>query len=462
MHGTGRKKAFMKIASLVVALCVASVALFPLQDTANVYAAETATPPAVTTPGGVTEDPAADEADKKAAPDPKKMKPELVTNANIKPTYARLMKDIKALKKRYPGLVDYEYIGESAAGVKIPLVTLGTGEKKALITASIHGREFVTTSFVMRSIDTYAYAWAKNKKIDGQNVRQKLKDVTFYFVPMYNPDGVAIAEGKANAKQKALAVKAVGKSHYNKTRKLWKSNARGVNLNRNFPLYWDDQSHSKKPNYIGYRGKSAGSEPETQALLSLCAENDFTFVINCHTRGAVLYWRDWYAMTVPGADALTSKIGAITGYTRESTGKKDAGGTFEKWFRYNYNRPGIVIEFTRWTQNYQTANKNFDNAVNWSSTKALWLKLTPHMKFSNTYKLYYNANGGKVALKQSAVTRYKDVTRGKAVGKLSAAARKGYVFKGWYTEKKGGEHVTSKTKYDLTRSLVVYARWEKK
>jgi uncharacterized repeat protein (TIGR02543 family) len=121
-----------------------------------------------------------------------------------------------------------------------------------------------------------------------------------------------------------------------------------------------------------------------------------------------------------------------------------------------------VIEFTKWVQDYQTATKNFDKAVNWSSTKALWLKLTPYVKFSDKYKLYYNANGGKTALKQISVTRYKDVTKGKAVGKLAKASRKGYVFKGWYTEKKGGERVTSKTKYDRTRSLVVYAHWEEK
>jgi uncharacterized repeat protein (TIGR02543 family) len=167
-------------------------------------------------------------------------------------------------------------------------------------------------------------------------------------------------------------------------------------------------------------------------------------------------------MTVPGTDALTSKISAVTGYPRVPTGRKDAGGTFEKWFRYNYNRPGLVIEFTKWTQDYQTATKNFDSAVSWSATKALWLKLTPYMKLSKKYKIYYNANGGKVALNQIAVTRYKDVTKGKAIGKLAKASRKGYVFKGWYTKKKGGERVAAKVKYDNAHSIVVYAHWDDK
>jgi g-D-glutamyl-meso-diaminopimelate peptidase len=405
-------------------------------------------------------------SEEKKKPDAKKMKPKLVTDPKIKPTYARLMDDIRALKKRYPNLVDYRYIGESNAGKKIPLVTFGTGKRKVLITASIHGREFVTTSFVMRSVDTYAYAWAKNQKISGQNVRKILRGITFYFVPMINPDGVAIAEGKASTRQRSAAVKAVGKRAYNSTRRLWKSNARGVDLNRNFPVFWHDQKDADKPGYIGYRGKSAGSEPETDALLKLCDENDFAFLINCHTLGAVIYWDDWYSMKIPGASALTSKVSSVTGYSRALTYRKYAGGTFEKWFRYKYNRPAMVIEFTRSGQSYHSANRNFDRAMSWIRTKALWLKLSPYAKLSDEYKIYYKGNGGKVALKQTSVTRYKTVTKGKAVGKLAGVkARKGkggdYKFLGWFTKAKGGEKITSKTVYDFDHSIEVYAHWEK-
>jgi uncharacterized repeat protein (TIGR02543 family) len=420
---------------------------------ACVYAEDPATPAAVAEPDAGASD----------VPDADNMRPKLVTDPYRKPTYARLIRDIKELKERYPGLVDDEYIGESVSGMKIPLVRFGTGKRKALVTAAIHGREFVTTAFVMRTIDTYAYAWARGKKVGGVNVRKALKNVTYYFVPMYNPDGVAIATGHASAGQKSLAVKAVGRKSYRSTRRLWKANARGVNLNRNWHEFWHDQGKDAyKASYIGGSGKTAASEPETQALMKLCEENDFAFLINCHTRGAVLYWNDWFSMRIPGADALTGKIARTTGYARTPTDRKNAGGTFEKWFRYTYNRPAVVIEFTKWTQAYQKACAAFDNAVSWSRTKTLWLKLAPYAKLTGKYKLYYNGNGGKVRLKQSSVTRYKNVTKGKKIGKLARAGRKGYVFKGWYTKKKGGERVTAKTLYEAGRSMVVYARWERK
>jgi uncharacterized repeat protein (TIGR02543 family) len=66
----------------------------------------------------------------------------------------------------------------------------------------------------------------------------------------------------------------------------------------------------------------------------------------------------------------------------------------------------------------------------------------------------FNANGGKA-------TRTKlEITEGKTIGKLPAAKRAKYSFKGWYTKKSGGKKVTSKTK--LAKGVTLYARWKAK
>jgi g-D-glutamyl-meso-diaminopimelate peptidase len=366
-----------KIITLILAIALA------LSVPAAVYAGEDPGSDSEHMPGLVSAPEPVDRPDPLPLfiPDPEKMKAKLVSNPYIKPTYARMMKDIKKLRKQYPVLVDYSYIGESLAGVQIPMVTLGVGKTKVLITASLHAREFVTTSQVMRSIDTYAKAYAEGTKIDGINVRNVLNDdVTYCFVPMANPDGVAIAQGKANAKQKALAVSAVGKKVYKKYYKLWKGNARAVNLNRNFPVKWADQSRSaKRPSYDMYSGPSGGSEVETQMLMKLCEENDFAFMISAHTRGSIINWDDSYSGRIAGAKTLATAIRNITGYRLAFTSSKYNGGRFEKWFRYNTKKPGIVVEFTAYNQNYHTANKNFDNAV-WKRSKSLWLKLYKYAK----------------------------------------------------------------------------------
>ncbi|MBQ3289836.1 MAG: InlB B-repeat-containing protein, partial [Kiritimatiellae bacterium] len=65
----------------------------------------------------------------------------------------------------------------------------------------------------------------------------------------------------------------------------------------------------------------------------------------------------------------------------------------------------------------------------------------------------FNANGGSVSPKMRIVTK------GKAVGSLPKATKKGYTLKGWYTKKKsGGSKVKTSTK--VKKDVTYYARWK--
>ncbi|MGL4484604.1 MAG: InlB B-repeat-containing protein, partial [Anaerovoracaceae bacterium] len=75
---------------------------------------------------------------------------------------------------------------------------------------------------------------------------------------------------------------------------------------------------------------------------------------------------------------------------------------------------------------------------------------------NETYKLKFNATGGKVQ------TKGKIVTNTQLYGKLSKAKKAGYKFNGWYTKKSSGIKVTSKTKVVLRKNQTLYARWKKK
>ena len=65
----------------------------------------------------------------------------------------------------------------------------------------------------------------------------------------------------------------------------------------------------------------------------------------------------------------------------------------------------------------------------------------------------FNPNGGKVSKKSASFIT------GKKYGTLPKPTRKGYTFKGWYTAKKGGTLVN--TKSTVKKSLTLYARWKK-
>ena len=63
----------------------------------------------------------------------------------------------------------------------------------------------------------------------------------------------------------------------------------------------------------------------------------------------------------------------------------------------------------------------------------------------------FNANSGK------ATETRRTVEKGKAVGELPSATRKGYKLVGWYTKKSGGSKIKTSTK--VTKDVTYYARW---
>jgi uncharacterized repeat protein (TIGR02543 family) len=69
----------------------------------------------------------------------------------------------------------------------------------------------------------------------------------------------------------------------------------------------------------------------------------------------------------------------------------------------------------------------------------------------------FSGNGGKIA---GAKTKTVTVIKGNAIGKLPKAKRAKYLFKGWYTKKKGGKKITAKTKF--AKNTTLYAHWKKK
>lgn len=83
------------------------------------------------------------------------------------------------------------------------------------------------------------------------------------------------------------------------------------------------------------------------------------------------------------------------------------------------------------------------------------LKKTVVVSSGKTITITYDANGGKVSKKSSPAVC------GALFGKLPTPTRKGYIFKGWYTAKKGGSNVTSSTKVTQTKNITLYAHWKK-
>jgi uncharacterized repeat protein (TIGR02543 family) len=75
-----------------------------------------------------------------------------------------------------------------------------------------------------------------------------------------------------------------------------------------------------------------------------------------------------------------------------------------------------------------------------------------------SYKITWNANGGKIGSKKTKIT---SVKRGSKIGKLVAASKRSkYSFKGWFTKKSEGKKITKNTK--VTKKVTFFAQWKKK
>ena len=109
--------------------------------------------------------------------------------------------------------------------------------------------------------------------------------------------------------------------------------------------------------------------------------------------------------------------------------------------------------FTGWNTKANGKGKSYKNKAKIKLTKNITLyaqwKLTK-------YKITYKLNGGKNAKKNPTAYTYKTSTI-----KLKNPTRKGYVFKGWYLDKKFKKKVTVINK-GSSGNKTLYAKWKKK
>lgn len=281
-------------------------------------------------------------------------------------TSRRVLENISQLAAAYPDLISTEVIGHSSKGTDITLLKMGKGEKKACIIGGLHAREHITINFVMRCIEEYAEVYySTTGKYGTFNLRNMLDEYTLYFVPMLNPDGLDICTDS----QPTLYS---GEVLYDTELKEFKNTATGVNLNRNFPFMWGVESvNTTTPDLDSYAGTHAGSEPEAQAIITLCAENAFEWLYSIHVQGGMVYWQDSYNEDAEKAQKLANRlsVNCDLDLMRASSLSGISGG-LENWFRAEYKKPGFCIELI--DDKYSTTvNEYFELKTNWKKTRYL-------------------------------------------------------------------------------------------
>ncbi len=154
------------------------------------------------------------------------LRPDLASRLTVGPTVEN--REIFAVRVAGPGVV---------AGSKPAVV----------IVAAQHSREWVTVSSVMYFVDRLVRTYDTDPQ-----TRRLLDNLEFYVIPVANPDGYVVTHT---------------------SNRLWRKNRRqnsdgtiGVDLNRNWGFQWGGIGASATPSSDTYRGTSAFSEIETQAI----------------------------------------------------------------------------------------------------------------------------------------------------------------------------------------------------
>lgn len=294
---------------------------------------------------------------------------ETIVKYNTPYNSSRVYQDVNALCSKYPELMSQFSIGSSEKGKDIPCIKMGSGSKKACIVGGIHSREHISISFTMRSVEEMAIAYTKDRKYGEYNMRELFDKYTLYIVPMINPDGTDIS----TAGDSPLYSSRV---NYPDSYKL---NANGVNLNRNYPFYWEERfaNQQTSPGNENYAGAVSASEKETKAMIKLCSENSFEWLLDMHIVGGGIYWSDSQNGTIPDDYRLASALSKRCGLSMFPTTTTPVNGGLENWFRYAYKRPGLCIELIPPGQSgrsytYYGYNSFFDDAVDWKSTKFIF------------------------------------------------------------------------------------------
>lgn len=200
--------------------------------------------------------------------------------------------------------------GRSAEGRPLLAVALPGDGPVVMVTAGIHGIEYVGVRVALEVLR-----------------RGPVPGARLVVCPVLNPDGYA----RTWASGGQAAVGALRK------------NARGVDLNRNFPLPWGARpsrlaaAGSDDPRAATYRGPSPLSEPESAALAALVAELEPHASANLHSfLGTLFAARVWHVGDWLGYQRMSRAFrvgqGRWPGYRRLGTPVFDVfTGELEDW-----------------------------------------------------------------------------------------------------------------------------------
>ena len=260
---------------------------------------------------------------------------------------------ILELVKTYP-FCRSELLTTTAFQRPVRTLVIGNGPRKVLYTAAHHANEWITALILLKFAEDLAQAIQAGTAIGQTDGRTLARQVTFYMIPLVNPDGVDLVTGAIQPEdtqyQLALAISRDYPSI--PFPEGWKANLLGVDLNLNYPAGWLMAREIKfsqgfvKPAPRDYVGRAPLNQLETRALAEFTEFLDPELMLAYHTQGGEIYWR-FGDYDVPGAEELGQRMALASGYALAEVPYNSSFAGFKDWFIQQFRRPGYTIEAGR-------------------------------------------------------------------------------------------------------------------
>lgn len=256
--------------------------------------------------------------------------------------YSHFVEDLIQLKTIFP-FIKVASIGQSVLGNELYEIKIGNGNKKIHMNGSFHANEWITTSVIMQFINDFLLGLTNRVSIHGCNLNALFDEVTLSIVPMVNPDGVNLVLNNLSEEEIYFKL-AVEINNGSKDFSNWKANIRGIDLNNQYPSYWEiekERKEPKRPAPRDYPGDHPLTEPEAIAIAQLTKNSDFSRIIAFHTQGKEIYW-GYLNNEPPIAEQIVNEFERVSGY--KAVRDIDSHAGYRDWFILTFKRAGYTVE----------------------------------------------------------------------------------------------------------------------
>ncbi|MDD2597125.1 MAG: M14 family metallopeptidase [Candidatus Cloacimonetes bacterium] len=266
----------------------------------------------------------------------------------LDPLYPRqdtLLQSLNAISQRQPGLARHRIIGFSDTE-HLPLyaIELGRGERQILIIGQHHGDEVLGVGLGTYVAEQMTESYATNKR-----VKDLLDQFTLWIIPTINPEGWRpVSSGVLKNKRK--------NNRDTDGNKRLDLRTDGVDLNRNYPVFWDLDGESN-PISSYYKGPAPASESEVQSVILLGRQQNFEFAVFYHSSASGALNETIFLPAVDSPDSTFTKLQELAdlyagsvprdyrpGTYRLHRGSTSKVGNARNFFYHSLGVPAMLIE----------------------------------------------------------------------------------------------------------------------